>query len=123
TTREYATPMVIPEGKTPKMIGMTQKWDYNQTYYMLATDGNLYSLGSNSDRQLGIWNDSSSSLEWVQPIKPNPDGTKSGEVFDNVVWISPNEHDGYHYPAINVLTSDKKQYAWGENNQYMIGGT
>src|SRR5690606_8873751 len=121
--RGYATPMVIPEGKTPKMIGMTQATASSQTYYMLATDGNLYGLGHNYYLQLGTWNNADSKT-WVQPKKPNEAGNaSSGQVFDNVVWISPNEHDGYGNAAINVLTFDKKQYAWGNNNFNMLGNS
>ena len=45
--RPYATLMVKPTGITPKMIGMTQSSLTNVTYYLLGTNGQLYSLGDN----------------------------------------------------------------------------
>lgn len=118
SSRAYATEMTLPAGVVPKMIGMTQAGVSlnKQTYYLLGTNGELWSLGDNSQRQLGDFTNTASTT-WVQPQKPAAQG---GGSFNDVVWISPNEHDGTH-AAINVITSDKKLYAWGSNNGSMIG--
>lgn len=114
-TRTYASLMKLPTGVTPKMIGMTRSTG-GQTYYMLATNGNLYSLGENESKQLGIFSTTDHN-EWVPVQKSNT----AGDYFDNVVWISPQEHEGGNYAAINILTADGKLWAWGNSNNSMLG--
>lgn len=118
SNRGYATEMTLPAGVVPKMIGMTQAGTQanRQTYYLLGTNGELWSLGNNTNRQLGN-RSTTLSRTWVRPRKPASQG---GGNFDDVVWISPNEHDG-SYASINIITSDKKLYAWGSNDGSMIG--
>lgn len=118
--RNYATQMTLPSGITPKMIGMTASDVINtSTYYVLATNGSLYALGFNGQRQLGDFATTNSN-EWVQVKR----SAAANDYLDNVVWISPNEHDmGYtNTGAISVLTTDAKLYAWGGNNRQMLGG-
>lgn len=111
----YAKKMIVPAGVQPKMIGMTVA----NAYYLLARDGRLFSLGGNTRRQLGIYSDVA-SLSWAQPRK----NSSTGPVFDDVAWISPQEHEnGATYAAINILTKAGKLYAWGSNDGNMIGGT
>ncbi|WP_353718799.1 hypothetical protein [Dyadobacter sp. 676] len=52
-SRNRATQMTLPNsGGTIKMIGMTS---FVGTYYVLYTDGSLYAMGDNANRQLGDW--------------------------------------------------------------------
>ncbi|WP_187477490.1 hypothetical protein [Amniculibacterium sp. G2-70] len=131
--RTFATEITKPSlgtGVVPKMIGMTQS-SGGQSYYLLASDGKLYSMGENGHRQLGngttnhATNGNANELvdqnSWVRPAKPNTANTGYSGTLDNVVWISPNEHDGSNYGTISVLTADKKMYSWGNNNGNMIG--
>ncbi|HUH35181.1 MAG TPA: hypothetical protein VL022_05045, partial [Moheibacter sp.] len=115
--RTHATKMTLPTGVTPKMIGMTRSND-GLTHYVLATDGHLYALGENGMRQLGNGGTADSNV-WIQVIATSGTNTLGG----NIVWISPQEHEGGDYPAINILTDEKKLWAWGGNNGNMIGGT
>jgi len=103
------------------MIGMTQNGT-GQTYYLLAANGKLYSMGDNSNRQLGNGTTTASTV-WVQPQKiTNQNGQGIG-VLENIVWISPNEHSNFaSSAAINVLTTNNKQWAWGNNSGNMLGG-
>lgn len=121
TDRAYATQMAIPTGVVPKMIGMTSTANNNIdntfSYYLLSTNGSLYSLGSNDNRQLGIWN-STEQTSWVRVRK----SATSGDYLTNIVWISPNEHDGSGgMPAVTALQNDGSLWAWGYNSFNMLG--
>jgi len=120
--RLYATLVSIPAGVTPKMIGMTRQYQgSNQSYYLLATNGKLYSMGSNGNKQLGDGT-TTERTSWVQPQKVTDQNGQGTGPLENIAWISPNEHDGYIFPAINVLTNDRKLWAWGYNSRNMFGG-
>lgn len=118
TVRHYATEVSVPAGVTPKMIGMTTD-RFIPTYYLLATNGKLYVMGGNMHGQLGT-GDVSYRYTWVQPIKHSSQGQGTGYLED-VVWISPNEHDSTTHPAINVITKDKKLWTFGSNDRSMTG--
>lgn len=115
TDRQYATLMTTPDNITPKMIGMTRSTN-GQTYYVLGTNGDLYSLGDNTSNQLGNFT-STSSNSWVRVKK----SAAANDFLTNVVWISPQEHEGGNYAAINILTADGKLWAWGNSNNSMLG--
>lgn len=120
TTRLYATEVSVPAGAVPKMIGMTQN-ETGQSYYLLATNGKLYSMGDNSNKQLGDGTVVEKTV-WVQPKNMTPQASESIGILENIVWISPNEHS-YHVntAAINVITNNNKQWGWGSNKGYMLG--
>ncbi|WP_134340588.1 beta strand repeat-containing protein, partial [Flavobacterium psychrophilum] len=112
-----ATQMTLPGGITPKMIGSTNQNSVvmGATFYVLDTNGKLYSLGMNHRFQLGI-SSVGESMTWVRPIYPN------GATMDNIKWISPQEHDS-SFSSINVINSNYNLYAFGDNNQGMIAGS
>jgi len=118
--RNYATEVSLPTGAIPKMIGMTQGGagtPFLQTYYLLATDGKLYTMGDNSNRQLGDGSTTTSTI-WNEVTATSGSNALGG----NIVWISPNEHSNFANSAtINVLTDNNKQWAWGANSGNMIG--
>ena len=130
---QYATLMHRPEVTpgtpvAPKMIGMTYSSSttggnvVGRSYYLLATDGKLYSMGQNAQRQLG---DGSTTARnnWVQVTASTTISGTTYSLSNNIVWISPQEHDGNgSYAAINVITNDGKLWAWGSNNNGMIAG-
>ncbi|MFC4686805.1 hypothetical protein ACFO4P_07630 [Epilithonimonas pallida] len=124
TQRLYATEMPnLPV--TPKMIGMTAHDSGGSTYYLLGTNGRLYSLGNNNYRQLGDFT-TTARTSWVQVHKPNAivgGSTDSGTFMDDIVWISPNEHDNYNIASVSAISSSGKLYSWGRNSSMMIGGT
>jgi uncharacterized repeat protein (TIGR01451 family) len=122
-TRNRAKQMTAPiTGINIKMIGATfsgiEPAGY-PTYYVLATDGNLYSMGRNNQKQIGDWAGTSTHrTSWVQPRYTSA----SGQVMNNIKWISPAEHD-WELGAINVITNNADLYNWGSNtnNRYMLG--
>ncbi len=114
-SRAYATPMEKPVGVTPKMIGMTS----GNAYYLLATDGKLYAMGENGDRQLGDGTTTDRNV-WIQVMATNTINGNTYTLSNNIVWISPQEHDG-NYGAINVLTDEGKLWAWGNSDYDMLG--
>lgn len=119
--RTYATEVTVPAGVVPKMIGMTEST--GQSYYLLSTSGQLYAMGNNTNKQLGDGTTTASNI-WKEVTATS---TVSGTTYTfggDIAWISPNEH-AYNTTAsgaINILTNDKKQWAWGSNNGKMIGG-
>jgi len=107
--RNRATKMPLPNPSgTIKMIGMG-----SLATYVLYTDGNLYSLGYNTYKQLGDWT-TTERLSWVQPRYTSV----SGPVMNNIKWISPSEHDNGSVGAsgISVLTTAGQVYNWGVNS-------
>lgn len=119
--RVYATEVSVPSGAVPKMIGMTQNGTA-QTYYLLAANGKLYSMGDNSNRQIGDGTTTARTV-WVQPQKITDQNGQGIGVLENITWISPNEHSNFaNSAAINVLTTNNKQWAWGNNSGNMLGG-
>jgi len=114
TNRAFATEMVVPAGVTPKMIGITGITNY----FLLATNGKLYAMGSNDWGVLGDGTENA-SITWKEVTAISGAHTLGG----NIVWISPGEHSAFSdsYPTINVLTNDKKQWGWGSNFNYKLG--
>ncbi|KUJ59882.1 hypothetical protein AR687_20560, partial [Flavobacteriaceae bacterium CRH] len=110
-----ALQMTLPANATPKMIGSTGNATA-RSYYILATDGNLYSLGENSNSELGDWT-ATDRLSWVQPKY----SSAIGPVMNNIKWFSTQEHDS-QYGAINVINSSQSIYAFG-NNGLLLGIT
>lgn len=120
TTRVYATEVSVPAGAVPKMIGMTQN-QTKQSYYLLAANGKLYSMGDNSNKQLGDGTGLEKTV-WVQPRNMEVQGSEAVGVLENVVWISPNEHsDQVNTATINIITSNNKQWGWGSNKGQTLG--
>lgn len=118
--RNYATSMNVPATFVPKMIGMTTADAENtSTYFMVATNGALFSLGNNSQKQLGDFT-TNARTTWGRVQK----SATANDFLENVKWISPNEHDfGYTSTAsVNAITADTLLYAWGGNNRQMLGG-
>lgn len=112
--RSYASLMGKPGTGNIKMIGATQAVA-NITYYVLYTNGTLYSLGDNAHRQLGIFSTTSSNT-WVQPTY-----TSVGTALNNIKWISPSEHDGAGWAAVNVINNTGEIWNWGTDIGVMLG--
>ncbi len=114
-TRNYATQMTLPPGIAGvKMIQATLD-SLNPSYYVLASDAKLYTLGRNNHGQLG----DRTFLErtsWVNAKNPN-----NTEITD-AAWISSNEHDK-NFDGIAVIKSNGTIYTSGYNSNYMIGRT
>ena len=91
------------------MIGATGT-TAKATYYVLYAGGQLWAIGDNSNRQLGLSSTTTNpSNTWVQP-----------QYGTNIAWISPQEHDGT-YPFINVVTTSGKIYNWGAESGNAMG--
>jgi len=110
-----AAQMTLPASITPKMIGSTGP-DGVKSYYVLATNGNLYGLGRNTNKQLGDW-DPVNRLSWVQPRY----NSVNGPVMNDIKWFSVQEHDT-EYSAVNVINNNYNLYAFGQNNKSLLGG-
>jgi uncharacterized repeat protein (TIGR01451 family) len=118
-TRTRATIMSHPNtSETIKMIGITGISGAARSYFVVMTNGKLYALGNNSNRQLGDWT-TSERLIWVRSRYTST----SGPTIDNVKWLSAQEHDA-SFGSVNVINADSTQFAWGQNaGPGMIGST
>ncbi|WP_300687940.1 hypothetical protein [Chryseobacterium sp.] len=115
-TSNYATEISVPAGVTPKMIGMTEgNTEGQSSYYFLATNGKLYAMGNNTQRQLGL-GDNAMRLNWTEVTATSGSNTLGG----NIAWISPADNVN-NLPSINVLTTDGKQWGWGRSSQGHLG--
>lgn len=112
----YATEISVPAGVTPKMIGMTEgNTEGQSSYYFLATNGKLYAMGNNTQRQLGL-GDNAIRLNWTEVTATSGSNT----LGSNIAWISPADNVN-NLPSINVLTTDGKQWGWGRSSQGHLG--
>ncbi len=114
-SRTRATQMTLPSANPIKMIGSTSTGGTISSYYVLNSDGNLFALGENTNRQLGDWT-TTDRTAWVQPRYVSA----AGPVTNNIHWISPEEHDE-QFGNINVLTSAFQLYNWGLEDGDMLG--
>lgn len=115
-SQSRASQMTLPAAIPPKMIGSSGN-NLLRSYYVLATDGNLYTLGRNASRQLGDWT-STERLSWVQPRYTSA----TGQVMNDIKWFSVQEHDATH-GSVNVINSNKNLYAFGQNDYNLLGTT
>lgn len=134
SARSYATEMALPETGNVKMIGATTRAAGSNatTYYVLFTNGHLWAMGNNQNRQLGDWgttaSPSSSGRRWVQPRYPqsgsnsNDVGGSAGSAMEDIVWISPSEHDRQN-AVINVINRGGRLWNFGTNAGIMLGRT
>jgi gliding motility-associated-like protein len=113
TTRNYATQMTLPAGMPGvKMIQATIQQQYS-SYYILGTDKKVYTLGDNSDGQLGD-RTTINRTSWVNA--KNPDNS----IITDAAWISANEHDSY-YAGLGVIKFGGLFFTAGVNSYFMIG--
>lgn len=112
----YATLMTKPSG-TIKQIGMTG----GNSYYVLNSAGELYSLGNNLSRELGVFSTINQN-SWVRVLQ-----NTTGTPLPAIAWISPNEHTSATnsrtsgYATINALTTTGQLWSWGNNAGNMLG--
>lgn len=121
--RNYATLMTLPTESSvtimPKMIGVTGggatgATTVKNTYYVLSTTGNLYSLGDNSQKQCGDFT-TTERTSWVQVKK----SVAAGDYLTNINFFSCQEHNA-SYPAIAAITTTGALYTWGNNSSGML---
>ncbi len=113
TLRMNAAQMTNPAAGSVKMIAAMGFGVVS--YYVLMADNSLYTMGWNSNSQLGDW----TGLNTISWIRPRYDSA-SGPVMNNIRWISVNDHDS-NLPSVNVLTTAGMLYSFGVNARYMIG--
>lgn len=120
TTNSYPKQMIspVPSGVTIKMIGVSNANNTSPSYYVLGSNGKLYSLGFDSYGELGDFS-TTTKLSWVTAKQPTATGT-IGPEFDNIAWISPDEHDIFT-TGINILLKTGQVYAFGSNAGGMLG--
>lgn len=109
-----ATEMTRPKSGTIKMIGVTSDKKF-ASFYVLYTDGWLYSLGNNAKRQLGDWT-TTERRSWTRPRYQSA----SGPQMNDIRWISAMEHD-WKYPALNAINEGMSLFNWGAEQGHSLG--
>ncbi len=110
----FATEMTLPSGITPKMIAITGgSTPTGNSCFLLATDGQLFALGSNNVKQLGDFTTTERKV-WVNS-KVNATTN-----FTNIKYISAQEHDS-KFAAVGAITNPGVLYMWGQNGGNMLG--
>ncbi len=124
TSKVYATLMTLPSefsSSVPKLIGITGGMSYSNTtkntYFLLSSAGNLYSLGDNSQRQCGDFT-TVEKLSWVRVKKTSA----AGDNLNNINSFSCQEHNS-SYPGVAAITTTGTLYTWGNNSSGMVGRT
>ncbi|MGN7787089.1 SdrD B-like domain-containing protein [Niabella sp. 22666] len=123
-TRSRATLMQAPSTTDGpiKMIGSTCN-SFNMAYYVLYGNGKLFALGDNASRLIGDFTTTNRN-QWARPLYPNTsDASLPGLPMDDILWISPNEHDPTN-PFINVISADNNRlFSWGYEDGTAFGRT
>ena len=126
SARNYATQMILPVENSanivPAMIGVTGgggsgATSVKNTYFVLSTGGNLYSLGDNSQRQCGDFTTTERN-SWVRVKK----SAAANDFLPSVSSFSCQEHNS-SFPAVVAVTSSGGLYTWGNNSSGMCGRT
>jgi gliding motility-associated-like protein len=107
----YAVQMVLPTTEGIKMIQAANELNSN-SYYVLGKNKKIYALGDNASGQLGDFS-TQKRLVWINCKYSN------GDIIDDAVWISANEHDERH-AALGFLNQKGNLYLAGDNNANMI---
>ncbi|MHC5353670.1 DUF7507 domain-containing protein [Myroides sp. LJL115] len=115
----YATKMTLPANVKVKMIGVT--YGKRNSYFILSTNGELYSLGANDFRELGDFT-TQERKSWVR-VKLSKKNTGNDSDIDKIAWFSPSEHSHQGTATVSALTVDGKLWSWGSNSGQMIGGS
>ncbi|MGQ3014010.1 MAG: tandem-95 repeat protein, partial [Flavobacteriales bacterium] len=119
---DRATLMQLPFTGTPVMIAMTTGvtgGSRQASYYSIdPSDGRVFSMGNNTNGQLGI-NNTTSQTGWVNIQVPG-----GGSPLLGVRFISGNDQDGWSTSsgAVTMITTGKNLYGLGSNQGTMIGG-
>ena len=113
TSRPYATAMAnpLPAGVEVIQIGVS-----SQTYFVLGSNGRIYTVGFNGDGVAGQ-NNQTSLYSWAT-VK-NTAGTAP---LENVQFIS-TQNGTSGWGSVSAILKDGSLLAWGKNDSGMIGVT
>jgi len=118
STLKLANEMTAPFSGAPKMIEATASGNSGLSYYALnPADGKIYTLGDNSEGQLGIGS-TTAAKSWTNVLVP----TSGTAALDSVIFISGNQHD-LSYAGIGAIRANGTLYLWGENSYNMLGSS
>ncbi|MBY0537513.1 MAG: T9SS type A sorting domain-containing protein [Chitinophagaceae bacterium] len=122
SAKNYATLMTKPAAlvnEVPAMIGVTGgiagTSTTKNTYYLLRNNGDLYSLGDNTQKQCGDFT-TTERRSWVQVKKD------ASTNMTNVSTFSVQEHNS-SYPGVAAILTNGDLYTWGNNSVGMFGRT
>ncbi|WP_189458094.1 hypothetical protein [Echinicola pacifica] len=117
TNRVLPTKMVNPLPPNEKIIQIAGN---TNTYYILSSEGYVYSMGKNNFGQTGRGLYLSATGENHHYDEWGKVTNEDGSYLENVRFLSADDGGGSQTAA--VILEDKSVRAWGHNDQYTIGG-
>ncbi|WP_158209165.1 DUF11 domain-containing protein [Myroides phaeus] len=110
----YAEEVSSPFKGEPEMIAITGHGeDSLVSYFTLAKDGKVYSMGSNSNGELGV-GDLNERVNW-ETVK-----TEDGEDLKDIKYLNAQDHASYQ-TAAGAINKYGRAYFWGNNAYNMLG--
>lgn len=122
TDRSHAKKVKAPFEGEPSMIGITgygknhSNVFYNSSvsYFVLSDKGKVYSIGGNSQGELGIGSISTAVTSW-QTVK-----TIDGGDLQDIKYLSAQDHASYE-AAAGGINKYGRVFLWGGNAYKMLG--
>lgn len=106
----------LPDGVLPAQIAMGSS---NETgaYHVLGVNGKVYSVGFNTNGQMGIGSTSASILSWSTAQ------TSAGNDLTGIIFINANDNSSAPaaYSTVSAIDQTGKLYSWGHNSSNTIG--
>jgi uncharacterized repeat protein (TIGR01451 family) len=104
----------LPAGVVPAQIAITGIINY-PTYYVLGTNGKVYTLGANNYGHAGTGN-FTNVVKWTAVRN----STNTGDL-ENIRFISAEDQDD-HWASASAIDNSGQLWSWGANDTGMIAG-
>lgn len=121
--RSHAKKVKAPFEGEPSMIGITgfseniggHFYRRSVSYFVLSGEGKVYSIGGNSQGELGIGSMDATAVTNWQTVK-----TVDGEDLEDIKYLSAQDHASYE-AAAGVINKYGRVFLWGGNAYNMLG--
>jgi hypothetical protein len=103
----------LPSNVSVVKIDLASRSTDGMTYYILGSDGKIYTMGIGKDGLLGQGNQDNSN-SWITVKNPSGQADLIG-----VVYIDA-QNSSRQYPTIGAILSNGTYYLWGSNNRGLV---